>query len=160
APAVVSPGVRIMRTPAPSRTSPFLSVTALLVLAATLSQGENPPRQAPSRAKELAGAVRQRIDAEYPSLDTLYKTLHAEPELSFQEVRTAARLAGELKKLGFDVTEKVGGHGVVGVFKNGPGPTVMIRTEMDALPVTEKTRLPYASTVRTRGADGLEVGVM
>jgi hippurate hydrolase len=105
-------------------------------------------------------AVNQRIDAELKDLLGLYKHLHAHPELAFQEEQSAARLAKEMKALGFDVTTGVGGHGVVAVFKNGKGPTVLVRTDMDALPVTEKTGLPYASKVLTRDKDGKEVGVM
>lgn len=94
-------------------------------------------------------ALRTQIDAEiakdYPDLDTLYLDLHAHPELGFQEVRTAAILAARMKKLGFTVTEKVGGTGVVAIYKNGPGPTVLVRTELDGLPMEEKTGLPYAS---------------
>src|SRR5262245_58222148 len=111
-------------------------------------------------ADDLAAAVKKKIDAEYSSLDALYKHIHANPELSLQEVRTAARLARELKELGFDVTEKVGGHGVVGVLKNGPGPTVLVRADMDALPVAEQTGLPYASKARARDKAGNDVGVM
>jgi hippurate hydrolase len=104
--------------------------------------------------------VVDRIDAESKSLDALYKHLHSNPELSFEEEKTAARMAKELKLLGFEVTEKVGGHGVVGVLKNGDGPTVLIRTDMDALPIVEKTALSYASKIRTRDKEGNDVGVM
>src|SRR3954468_10517749 len=90
-------------------------------------------------SKELSGEVKKRIGTEYASLETLYKHLHSNPELSLMEVQTAARLAKELKQLGFDVTEKVGGNGIVGVLKNGPGPTILVRTDMDALPVVERT---------------------
>src|SRR5262245_3693698 len=83
--------------------------------------------------KARAADVSRRIDAEFADLEKLYKHLHAHPELSLQEVQTSARLAKELKALGFEVTEKVGGHGVVGVLKNGRGPTVLVRTDMDAL---------------------------
>jgi hippurate hydrolase len=76
------------------------------------------------------------------------------------EEQTAARMARELRALGFAVTEKVGGHGVVGVLKNGPGPTVLVRTDMDALPIVEQTGLAYASKVRTRDRNGNEVGAM
>src|SRR4051794_5631382 len=86
----------------------------------------------------------------YPSLETLYKDLHANPEIAFQEVRTAAKLADEMRKLGFDVTEKVGGTGLVAIYKNGAGPTVLVRTELDALPMEEKTGLPYASKAKTQ----------
>jgi hippurate hydrolase len=105
-------------------------------------------------------AVNKRIDAEFASLEALYKHLHANPELAFSEEITAARMAKELKALGFEVTTKVGVTGVVAVLKNGQGPTVLVRTDMDALPVTETTGLPYASKVRTRDKEGREVGVM
>jgi amidohydrolase len=105
-------------------------------------------------------AVRARIDAEVANLEALYRHLHSHPELSFEEQLTAARLAKELKASGFEVTTGVGGHGVVGVLRNGDGPTVLVRTDMDALPVTENTQLPYASKVRTRDKEGNEVGVM
>ncbi len=104
--------------------------------------------------------VAERVDAEVKSLDSLYKHLHSNPELSYEEEQTAARLARELTALGFEVTGKIGGHGIVSIFKNGDGPTVMIRTDMDALPVTEKTDLPYASKIRTRDKEGNDVGVM
>jgi hippurate hydrolase len=90
----------------------------------------------------------------------LYRYFHQHPELSFQEEQTAARLAEELDKLGTQVTRHVGGHGVVALLPNGTGPTVMIRTDLDALPVTEQTGLVYSSQVRVRSDDGQEVGVM
>lgn len=109
-------------------------------------------------AADLAGnkaAIERSLDAQYAHIDALYKYIHAHPELSFQETRTAAKLAGELKSLGFEVTEGVGKTGIVGLYRNGPGPTVMVRTELDALPLPEKTGLPYASTVtqKLRGVD-------
>jgi hippurate hydrolase len=110
--------------------------------------------------KSRSDEVKKRIDVDYERLDALYKHLHANPELSLHEARTSARLAQELKEIGFDVTERVGGYGVVGVLKNGDGPTVMVRTDMDALPVIEQTGLPYASKVRTRDKNENEVGVM
>jgi amidohydrolase len=110
--------------------------------------------------KACSAEVKQRLAADYERLETLYKHLHAHPELSLHEARTSARLAHELKEIGFDVTEHVGGYGVVGFLKNGEGPTVMVRTDMDALPVIERTGLPYASQVRTRDKNGNEVGVM
>ena len=90
----------------------------------------------------------------------LYKHLHAHPELSYREVDTAARVAEELRKAGAEVTTGVGKLGVVGVLKNGPGPTVLIRTDLDALPVTEATGLDYASRATAPGDDGSPVGVM
>lgn len=118
------------------------------------------PGQSPTSIKERAAQVEAKIAAELPGLEKLYKQLHSHPELSLQEEQTAARLAKELRDLGFDVTTKVGGHGIVGVLRNGDGPTVMIRTDMDALPVIEKTGLPYASNVRLRDKNGREVGTM
>ncbi len=105
-------------------------------------------------------AVQRQTDQDYPFLETLYRYFHAHPELSFQERDTSARLAKELKNIGFDVTTNIGGHGVVGMFKNGKGPVLMIRTDMDALPISEETGLPYASRVRTRDSQGRDVGVM
>src|SRR5215469_2499806 len=110
----------------------------------------------------------QLADAELPSLLTIYKDIHAHPELSMQEQRTAALLAKELKAVGCDVTENVGKYekadqkcyGVVGVMKNGDGPVVLARTDLDALPVQEETGLPYASKVVTKNDKGDDVHVM
>jgi len=107
-----------------------------------------------------ANEVKTRLDTEYKSLDALYKHFHSHPELSLEEEETAARLARELREAGFAVTEKIGGHGVVAVLNNGKGPTVMVRADMDALPIVETTGLPYASKVRTRDKYGRQVGVM
>ena len=98
----------------------------------------------------LSAQLTPVVDGMYPSLETLYKDLHSHPEIAFQEVRTAARMAEEMRKLGFVVTEKIGGTGVVALYKNGAGPTVMVRTELDALPMEEKTGLPYASKEKTQ----------
>lgn len=108
------------------------------------------------------------VEAELPSLVEIYKKLHAEPELSGQEVKTSALVAGELRGLGYAVTEGIGkydqydwpGYGVVAVMQNGSGPTVLVRADMDALPVEEKTGLPYASRARGIYRDGSEVPVM
>jgi hippurate hydrolase len=86
--------------------------------------------------------------------------LHAHPELGFQELRTAATLAKELRSAGFEVTEKVGGTGIVGLFRNGKGPVILVRADMDGLPIIEKTGLPYASKELVRDSEGREVGVM
>lgn len=94
-------------------------------------------------------AIEASIASEYPRLDALYKELHAHPELAFQEVKTAARLAAEMRALGFDVTEKVGKTGLVAIYRNGDGPTIMVRTELDGLPMEEKTGLDYASRDKT-----------
>src|SRR3989442_5294741 len=108
------------------------------------------------------------IDRELPQLVSTYKMLHAAPELSHYEVKTSAFFAAQLRALGYTVTEGVGkydnplwkGHGVVAVMKNGDGPTVLVRTDLDALPVEEKTGLPYASTVKTKNDAGQDVTVM
>ena len=100
------------------------------------------------------------LESETESLTQLYKDLHQAPELSFEEEQTAAKMAGQLRELDFDVTEKVGGHGVVGVLKNGDGPALLLRADMDALPVVEETGLDYASQVKVRDARGATVGVM
>jgi len=119
------------------------ALAALLITAA-------PSLAAPAFAAALdVPATKARVDAildkTYPHLDALYKDIHAHPELGFQEVNTAARLAKEMRALGFEVTEHVGKTGIVAIYRNGPGPLVMIRTELDALPMEEKTGLPYAS---------------
>ena len=100
------------------------------------------------------------IDALYPELAALYEDLHRNPELAFQEKRTAATLAGRLKSLGYEVTTGVGGTGIVALLRNGSGPTAMLRTELDALPVAEKTGAPFASTVTTKNAAAQLVPVM
>lgn len=105
-------------------------------------------------------SLRKEVEADYPYLETLYMALHQSPELSFHEKETANRMAAELEKLGYAVTRNVGGHGVVGVLKNGEGPTLLIRADMDALPVEEKTGLEYASRVRTTDDEGNDVPVM
>ena len=111
-------------------------------------------------ADDARDFVAHKLAADYPALDALYKHLHTNPELSLMEEKTAARLAAELRAVGFEVTEKFGGHGVVGVFKNGPGPVVYFRTDLDGLPIAEETGLPYASTARVTNLSGQEVPVM
>lgn len=110
----------------------------------------------PAAADELRDAVMEDM----PGLVALYQDLHANPELSFQEYETAAKLAERVRDLGFEVTEGVGQTGVVAVMRNGDGPTVMLRADMDGLPVIEQTGLPYASTRTAVPANGIETGVM
>src|SRR5207244_4684371 len=105
--------------------------------------------QSPSRSGEG--------EAIYTDARALYLDIHQNPELSSHEIQTAAKLAGHLRDLGFTVTEHVGGTGVVAILKNGAGPTVMLRTELDGLPVEEKTGLSYASKVRTKDDAGHDV---
>lgn len=100
------------------------------------------------------------VDAMYPDVENFYIDLHRNPELAFQEVRTAGKLAEFTKALGYEVTTGVGKTGIVAVLKNGPGPTVMLRTELDALPVEEKTGLPFASKVIGKTASGQTTAVM
>src|SRR5213082_781491 len=95
-----------------------------------------------------------------PELEALYKNLHSHPELSMQETRTAASAADHLRAAGFEVTTGVGKTVVVGLLRNGEGPTVMLRADMDALPVKEDTGLPYASTVTATDSNGENVPVM
>src|SRR6184192_2387077 len=132
----------------------FCLVISISVLSAFAASAEQTPQS-------LA-------DAELPSLLTIYKDFHTHPELSAHEERSSAIVAKELKAAGCEVTERVGKYdkpgltcfGVIGVMKNGDGPTVAVRTDLDALPVHEETGLPYASTVTTKNDEGKEVPVM
>lgn len=110
----------------------------------------------PASGSSLADAV----DADYPYLDALFKHLHANPELSIQESETSDRLARELEQLGFSVTRNIGKTGLVGTLRNGEGPVLLIRADMDALPVLEKTGLDYASTRRQVNLEGVDMPVM
>ena len=91
-----------------------------------------------------AAALKEDIAADMRALMAVYRDMHANPELSMQEVRTPAKMAPEMRKLGFTVTEHVGKSGLVAVLRNGPGPVLMLRADMDALPVKELTGLPFA----------------
>ncbi len=113
-----------------------------------------------SSAWAQSAAVPKEVQTVYPEAHALYVDLHQHPELSSHETQTAAKLASGLRSLGYEVTEHVGGTGIVAILKNGPGPTVMLRTELDALPVEEKTGLAYASRVRTKDDAGQDVPVM
>jgi hippurate hydrolase len=112
---------------------------------------------APGPLREL---VTRRVGAEYPSLFGIYTNLHAHPELSFMEVKTAALVAGELRTLGFTVTEKVGNTGVVGVLTNGVGPTLLVRADMDGLPIRENSGVSYASTDVVKDLSGKDQPAM
>jgi amidohydrolase len=109
----------------------------------------------PAYAEDLKMA----IDKDYPSLETLYRNLHSHPELSGQEVETAKIMAKEARDAGLTVTEHVGGTGLVAVYKNGTGPTVLLRTELDALPVGEATGWAFASKIKVKNAKGEEIPV-
>jgi amidohydrolase len=123
-----------------------LSKLALLTLLTAFACAQSPS------SKEVEGV--------YPDAHALYLDLHQNPELSAHEVQTAAKLAARLRSAGYEVTEHVGGTGLVAILKNGAGPTIMLRTELDALPVEEKTGLPYASKVRAKDDVGRDVAVM
>src|SRR4051794_15363799 len=116
-----------------------------LLLSAALCGMAGLPARAGLDVPRLTAAIDASLEADYPKLDALYKDIHAHPELAFEEVKTAARLAAEMRALGFEVTEKVGKTGLVAIYSNGDGPTIMVRTELDALPMEEKTGLTYAS---------------
>lgn len=101
-----------------------------------------------------------KLDKTMPTIEKLYLDLHQSPELSYHEQQTGQKIAKQLKQLGFDVTDNVGGFGVVGIYKNGNGPTIMIRTDTDGLPIIEQTGKPYASKVTVTNDEGATVGVM
>jgi len=128
----------------------FRSTLALVALAATSFAADAGLRE----------SVASKLTADYPALEKLYHHFHAHPELSLLEEKTAARLAAEWRTAGFEVTEKIGGHGIVGVLKNGPGPTLLLRTDLDGLPVQEETGLAYASKTRAKDITGVEVATM
>ncbi len=121
-------------------------------LVTVLALSATAPAQNPAASKE--------VDPVFPEAHALYEELHQNPELSNHETQTAAKIADHLRKLGYEVTEHIGGNGVVAILKNGPGPTVMLRTELDALPVEEKTGLSYASKVHAKDDAGRDVPVM
>jgi len=100
------------------------------------------------------------VESDIPYLKELYIDIHKNPEISLMEKETSKKLANELRKVGFEVEENFGGYGVVGILENGDGPTILYRTDMDALPLEEKTGLPYASKVITKNFDGNDVGTM
>ena len=124
----------------------------IVFLLLLLAIGTSASGQTASQTKET--------DAVFPEARALYLQIHEHPELSGHETQTAATLAAKLRALGYDVTEHVGGTGIVALLKNGSGPTIMLRTELDALPVEEKTGLPYASKARAKDDAGVEVPVM
>ncbi|MBC8104992.1 MAG: amidohydrolase [Anaerolineae bacterium] len=114
----------------------------------------------PSTRAEVHKDLQAIVDRQYAQLETLYISFHRQPELSLAEEKTAKKLAEELRSAGYDVTENVGKHGIVAILRNGDGRTLMIRSDLDALPVKEATGAEYASTVTTKTPDGLDVPVM
>lgn len=138
------------RTPRPAAMS-RRAVTLMTPMAIAVAGmiGACLPARAEVDVPRVKAAVAQTLAREYPALDALYKDIHAHPEIAFQEVKTAAKLAAQMRALGFEVTEGIGKTGLVALYRNGPGPTIMVRTELDALPMEEKTGLPYASHDKT-----------
>ena len=130
------------------------------LLAALLTVTALTTQPAPVAAQPAPADLRQAITRDMPELMTLYRDLHAHPELSMQETRSAGLLAAEARRLGFTVTERVGGTGVVAVLENGPGPVLLLRADMDALPLEEQTGLPFASRVRGTTREGLATAIM
>ena len=124
-----------------------LAISALLCFLSTSGLAQN-------------SALFKEVEAVYFDARALYLDLHQSPELSFHETQTAAKLAARLRILGYDVTEHVGETGIVAILNNGAGPTVMLRTELDALPVQEKTGLSYASKIHAKDNSGRDVAVM
>lgn len=147
------------------RTTRFLAVAALTLATALLSSGHlasafEPKADGPKPDGSKSEGPKAWAEQHLSELVTLYRHFHTHPELSLMEQETAARLAKEWQAAGVEVTTGVGGHGVVGILKNGTGPTVMLRTDLDALPVVEQTGLAYSSRVKVKDASGADVGVM
>lgn len=134
----------------------LLALSTLTSFCTAASHADHTPAQRATWAAE----VRRIVVENYSNLELLYKHIHSHPELSLQEEKTAAKLAELMKEIGFEVTTKAGGHGLVCLLRNGKGPTVLVRTDMDALPVEEKTGLPYASKQRGRDRYGNDVSIM
>ncbi len=132
-----------------AKTLPFVLLAGLMTSPAPAQPGAAVPTD-----------LRPAIQRDLPNLLALYHDLHQHPELSMQETRTAAKMADEVRRLGFDVTTGVGQTGVVAVMRNGPGPVLLMRADMDALPVEEQTGLPFASRVRATSQAGVESGIM
>lgn len=139
-------------SPGNSKILSLVRITLVLFLLTRLLLGQGKPATWAPTADQ--------VNAVYPEIEALYLDLHRNPELSFHEQQTAAKLAERVKALGYEVTSGVGGTGVVAVLRNGKGPTVLYRTDMDALPVEEKTGLPYASHVVYKDESGVTVPVM
>src|SRR5206468_2598592 len=131
----------------------FRSAVSLLILglgacshAPTSAPRHDPQPLVQSPPGQVDGEIISAAERHLPSLVELYRHFHANPELSYQEVKTAARFAEEVRKAGWEVTEAIGRTGVAAILKNGTGPTLLVRIDMDALPVKEETGLPYAAT--------------
>jgi amidohydrolase len=137
-----------------------LTLGSLLPAAVTVMAQTPAAPVAASLPAALIAKIHAAVDADASRLTAIFKDLHQHPEIAFTETRTAAIVAKELKALGFAVTERIGKTGVVGVLKNGPGPVVWFRADMDANAVREATGLPYAAKAKQKLADGSEIDVM
>lgn len=145
-------GLMLMLLSSPHAASRFRHSILLAALACSLSLACDSPVAAQDAQAWTKSELNRLLE--------IYVHLHKNPELSFQEKETATYFAARLREAGCEVTENLGGCGVVGVMKNGEGPTVLVRTDLDALPITEQTGLPYASTKTMTEQDGSTVGVM
>jgi amidohydrolase len=148
------------RLPVVNRHLAASGLAALLACAGAVAQVNPAPPAAPALPEALIAKVNAAVDADSARLTAMFKDLHQNPEIAFTEKRTAAIVAKELKALGFTVTEGIGKTGVVGVLKNGAGPTVWFRADMDANAVREATGLPYAAKAKQRLDDGSEIDAM
>ena len=137
----------------------LLRLFAISIFAAACMVNVSFAQEANSKMLELVPEIHKAVDADAKNVQEIYKDIHEHPELGFMETRTAGVVARELRALGFDVKTEIGITGVVGILKNGDGPVFMFRGDMDALPIEEKTGLPYASKVRVTNLDGVEVPV-
>jgi len=135
-------------------------ITLLLSVSVTATSAPADEGVKATYRADLGATIDQKIEQDLGGLVEYYKDLHRHPELSLNEHESARKIAQHLKAAGYSVTANVGGTGVVGTLPNGPGPTVLIRADMDALPVVEETDLPYRSQVTATGTDGQTVGVM
>ncbi|QDV10729.1 putative hydrolase YxeP [Rosistilla oblonga] len=135
-----------------------LSLVFLFAVIASPVWAKEPTQDLPST--ETPAVVKAWVESHLENLIANYRWFHTHPELSFEERETSARIAKLWREAGFDVTTEVGGFGVVAILENGPGPCLMLRTDLDALPLVEKTQLAYASQVTTQNTDGTDTGVM
>jgi amidohydrolase len=163
APAGRGMGATTARSNTHTRVEPTLVLLFLFLVIPPRQAPADPPKHEvrtytidPKTAKKLDS----QIDAELPHWLDYYKTCHTHPELSLQEKESAARIAKVFREAGATVTENFGGYGVVAIIDNGPGPTILIRTDLDALPIIEETGLPFASKVKVTQPDGSTVGAM
>src|SRR5689334_5930756 len=141
-------GARTMNDSGYRRTRMWTAIASLVVIGLGSRDGAPSSAQGTSVAPGLVEKVKSAVKSDTPRLEAIFKDIHQNPELGFAETRTAGVVAKELQGLGFEVKTGIGKTGVVGILKNGPGPTLLYRADMDANPVAEETGVPYASNVR------------